>query len=144
MDDIDICTLAGAGPSAYLNRNISGAAKMKKPFLYCIDLLSRISPSPNLAYALYTSNTLPAAAIGGGVGGAVALCVGCGALIAINRIRRTRNKPSNTNAIPIKHINIKPITITTRHHPIRIAELEYARHQFGPVQTRRPMHIRRQ
>jgi hypothetical protein len=138
LDDIDICTLAGAGPAAYLNRNIWAAAKKEKSFLYCIDILPRISPSPNLAYALYTTNTLPeGAVIGGSVGGGVALCIFCGVVIFINRLRQTHNNQSSIIVVPPVQLNTKPIIITPKSNPIRIAELEYARHQFGPVKTRR-------
>jgi hypothetical protein len=141
LDDVDICTLAGAGPDAYLNRNIWGAAKKNKSFLYCIDIVQRLSPSPNLAYALHvTSTPNAAAAIGGGVGGGVALCIFCGVLVGINRIRRVRNNEHpNINVQSAKHINAAVPIIIPKHNPIRIAELEYARHKFGPVQTRRPL-----
>ena len=145
LDDIDICTLAGAGPSAYFNPNILNAASRNKSFLYCIDFIYPIMPSPNLAYALYVPNTQNAAIIGGSIGGVLMIVILCGILIGIRRIRQRPSRP-NSIARPIEEIKVVKPIITANRNPIRINELEYARHQFAPIHTRRsnmsnPLHV---
>ncbi len=136
--DIDVCTLAGAGPRAYLNPNISRAAANNKSFLYCIDVIAALQPSPNLmvASAAYTGGE--SGIIGGGVGGIFGIVVIAGAIAAWSRRKQPkasqsvlRGLPVNTQINPIIRPVIRPLPQS------RITELGYARNEFTPTRVRR-------